>query len=170
MTRSIPVRVNQPPWLHQLAILSTGWATFFHPVPDTTVNQHWTTVKPFQLPTFDFSFQSLFSQPDLPTLPTYLPTYLPSLLPTYLPIYIPAYISAHPPSYLPLTECQHSMMDITIWRYCTKIIHNHFSNIWSLMTIKCYRTLTKLLHGALWPRFNYKCACIHFGLFDAWST
>jgi len=91
-----------------------------------SVNQHWSTVKPFQMLTFDFSLQSLFSQPDLPTLPTYLPTYSPidltSLLPTYLityipaylPIYLHAYLSAHPPSYVPLTQCQHSMMDITI--------------------------------------------------------
>ncbi len=98
-------------------------------------------------------------------LPTYLPINLPSLLPTYLPTYIPAYLpiylhaflSTHPPSYLTLTQCQHLTMDITTWKYCNKFIHNHFSNIWSLTMIKCYRTLMKLLHGALWPWF-YKCA------------
>jgi hypothetical protein len=63
------------------------------------VNQHWSTVKPFQLLTFDFSFQSLFSQPDLPTLPTYLPTYLPYYLHTCLSTYLPTYLPTHLPTY-----------------------------------------------------------------------
>jgi hypothetical protein len=29
-----PAKVNQQPPMHQLAVLSTGWAAFFHSVPD----------------------------------------------------------------------------------------------------------------------------------------
>jgi hypothetical protein len=161
MTRSIPVRVNQPPRLHQLAVLSTGWATFFHPVPDTPLTNIGAQSNLFSCWPLTFLFSHYFlNLTYLPYLPTYLPiyppinltsllpTYLTTYIPAYLPIYLHAYLSAHPLSYVPLTQCQHSMMDVTIWMYCNKIIHNHFSNIWSLMTIKCYRTLMNLLHRA----------------------
>jgi len=90
-------------------------------------------------------------------LPTYLPTCLLTHMPTYPPIYLPInnFLLTCPPSYLSLMEYQHLSMDITIWRYCNKIIHNHFSNIWNLMTTK-FQTLMKVLHKILWPQFyNY---------------
>jgi hypothetical protein len=54
-------RVNQHPPVHQLAILSIGWAAFFHPVPDSLSTQHCTTVNLFGLLTFDtFFFWGVF--------------------------------------------------------------------------------------------------------------
>jgi hypothetical protein len=55
-------RVNQHPQIHQLAVLSIGWAAFFHPVPDPSLTL--STLNLFWLLTFDpFSFGVLFFQP-----------------------------------------------------------------------------------------------------------
>jgi len=54
-------KVNQHPPLHQLAILSIGWAACLHPVPDPVLTQHCTTVNLFGLLTFDpFYFWDVF--------------------------------------------------------------------------------------------------------------
>ncbi len=65
-------RVNQPPWLHQLAVLSIGWAGWFASFSFTSlpyVNQHSTTVNLFWLLTFDHFFFhcQFFLNPDLHT-------------------------------------------------------------------------------------------------------
>jgi hypothetical protein len=68
-------KVNQqPPWLHQLAVLSIGWAGWFASFSFTSlpyVNQHSTTVNLFWLLTFHHLFFSLpiFSQPWPPYYP-----------------------------------------------------------------------------------------------------
>jgi hypothetical protein len=63
----VEARVNQPPWLHQLAVLSTGWAGWFASFSFTYlpyVNQHSTTVNLFWLLTFDHLFSiPIFFQP-----------------------------------------------------------------------------------------------------------
>jgi hypothetical protein len=46
-------RVNQHPPVHQLAILSIGWAAFLHPVPNPVLTQHSTTINLFGMLTFD---------------------------------------------------------------------------------------------------------------------
>jgi hypothetical protein len=61
-------RVNQHPPLHQLAILSIGWVTFFHPTPDlalTKIAPHSTILacRPFDV----FSWMGFFGNSDLHT-------------------------------------------------------------------------------------------------------
>jgi hypothetical protein len=66
-------RLNQPPWLHQLAVLSIGWAGWFASFSFTSlpyVNQHSTTVNLFWLLTFHHFFSlPFFSQPWPPYYP-----------------------------------------------------------------------------------------------------
>ncbi len=71
-------RVNQPPWLRHLAVLSLEWAGWFASFSFTSlpyVNQHSTTVNLFWLLTFDHSFCHchFFLNPDLHT--THPPSY-----------------------------------------------------------------------------------------------
>jgi hypothetical protein len=73
-------RVNQPPWLHQLAVLSIGWAGWFASFSFTSlpyVNQHSTTVNLFWLLTFDHLF---FIAIFFSTLTSILPTHLATIL------------------------------------------------------------------------------------------
>jgi hypothetical protein len=108
-------RVNQPPWLHQLALLSTGWVTFLHPVTDTMVTNIGAESNLFSCWPLIFSYWSLFFQPDLALPPTYLPTYLPiyqstffiiyilACLHTYLLTHLPTCLPTYPPTFLPTT-------------------------------------------------------------------
>ncbi len=70
---SSTARVNHQS--HQLAVLSIGWwAAFLHPVPDSVLTQHPTTVNLFGLLTFDpFYLLGVFSPP-LTILPSNLVT------------------------------------------------------------------------------------------------
>jgi len=72
LQRAHLARVNQPSWLHQLAVLSIGWAGWFASFSFTSlpyVNQHSTTVNLFlaaDLWPFFFSL-TIFPNPDLHT-------------------------------------------------------------------------------------------------------
>jgi hypothetical protein len=57
-------RVNQHPPVHQLAVLSIGWAAFPHPVPNPVLTQDCTTVNVFGLLTFDPSYFLVFFLPN----------------------------------------------------------------------------------------------------------
>jgi hypothetical protein len=79
LSRSINwARVNQHPPVHQLAVLSIGWAAFLHSVPGPVLTQHCTTVNLFGLLTFDpFYFLGVFLTLSI------LPSNLITLVPTY---------------------------------------------------------------------------------------
>jgi hypothetical protein len=121
-------RVNQPPWLHQLAVPSTGWATVLHPVPHTALTNIGAQSNLFSCWPLTFVLSRYF--PNL-TLPSHLASYLPIYQPTFLTACIPT----HPPSYLPLTQCQHSSMDITIHKYCIELYDLDFIRLHPLSTI-----------------------------------
>jgi hypothetical protein len=72
LQRAHLARVNRPSWLHQLAVLSIGWAGWFASFSFTSlpyVNRHSTTVNLFWLLTFDHFFfhWQIFPNPDLHT-------------------------------------------------------------------------------------------------------
>jgi hypothetical protein len=82
-------RVNQHPPMHQLAVLSTGWAAFFHSAPDGVHHS------PFIFATDHFTFFFLCGRfspgPDLtPTYPAHFPTLI-SIAPTLVPYLLPPY-------------------------------------------------------------------------------
>jgi hypothetical protein len=77
---STTARVNQSPRLHQLAVLSIGWAGWFVSFSFVSlpyVNQHSTTVNLFWLLSFD---HLIFRCQIFPTLTSILPTHLANLL------------------------------------------------------------------------------------------
>jgi hypothetical protein len=75
------VRVNQHPPVHQLAVLSTGWVVFLHPVPDPVLTQHCTGQLFWAADLWPFSFFGcLFPNPDLTSLQSSHPNSLPTLL------------------------------------------------------------------------------------------
>jgi hypothetical protein len=113
-------RVNQPPWLHQLAVPSTGWATVLHRVPHTALTNIGPQSNLFSCWPLTFLFSRYFPNltfalppsypPDLVTLTTYLPIYQPTFLTTcilgYLhtcllnpSTYMLTYLPAHLPTY-----------------------------------------------------------------------
>jgi hypothetical protein len=53
-------RVNQHPLMHQLVVLSKGWATFLHPIPNPMLTQHCTIVNIFGMLTLDPFFLGVF--------------------------------------------------------------------------------------------------------------
>ncbi len=75
--------MNQHQPVHQLNVLSIGWAAFLHPVPEPVLTQHCTKVNLFGLLTFDPFYLvggCSFSNPDHTTLQPYHPTSLATLL------------------------------------------------------------------------------------------
>jgi hypothetical protein len=77
-------RVNQPPWLHQLVVLSIGWVFCLHPAPDAQVTNIVPQATFFSCWSLVFFFLALFLSPDLQTtLPPSYPTNL-AILFTYV--------------------------------------------------------------------------------------
>jgi hypothetical protein len=76
----LTTRVNQHPPVHQLDVLSIGWALFFHPVPDPVLTQHCTS-QPFWAADLWLSFYLLgvFFFLTLTSLPSNLVTLIPSI-------------------------------------------------------------------------------------------
>jgi hypothetical protein len=87
--------------VHQLAVLSIGWAAFLHPVRNPVLTQHCATVNLFGLLTFDpfCFFGCFFLNPDHTTLQPNHPGSLATLL-TYYIIDLHLHSTCRPLTYL----------------------------------------------------------------------